>query len=147
METLTMNASPESGVFDKKGCKMSLWVSYQHTWIDTKGNARNNQTYYLKFKGEEKYEGISTELPRAFELIENIYKEGRKFKTLALYLNWNAGNTHPDKTIINPLVFKIVNKNGNLEFTLAPLSGDDSGNAAKYIKEQFERINEIHHSV
>lgn len=147
MSTLTMNTTPDSGVFDKRASKMSLWVSYQHTWIDTKGNARNNQTYYLKFKTEEGYEGISTELSRAFELIENIYKNERKFKTVILYLNWNAGNTHPDKTIVNPMVFKIVNKNGNLEFTLAPLSGDDNGNAAQYIKEQFERINEIHHSV
>lgn len=147
-QTIDIEANPDSGVFDKKGCKMTLWVSYTHTWIDTFGKPRNNQTYYLKFKAEEKdYDGISTELPRAFELIENIYKNDRKFKTLALYLNWNRGKTHPDKTIENPMVFKIVNKNGNLEFTVAKLAGDENGNAEMYIREQFERINEIHHSV
>lgn len=150
MEKLKINieSNPDSGVFDKKGTKMTLWVSYQHTWIDTNGISRHNQTYYLKFKSDDKdYDGISTELPRAFELIESIYKAERKFKTVILYMNWNRGKTHPDKTIENPIVFKIVNKNGNLEFTVAKLAGDENGNAELYIREQFERINEIHHSV
>lgn len=148
MQVIDINANPDSGVFDKKGTKMTLWISYQHTWTDTQGEARKNQTYYLKFKAEDKsYDGYGTELARAFELIESVYKNQRQFKTVVLYLNWNLAKTHPDKTIENPAVFKIVQKNGNLEFSLSDLKGDDNGNARKYIQEKFQRINEIHHSV
>ncbi len=147
-ETIQLQEAPESGRFDKRASKLVLWVSYMHTWTDNYGNSRNNQNYYLKFKTEKKdtYDGVGTELQRAFQLIEDNYKAGRKFKTIVLYQNWNCGGTHKDKTIKNPEVFKIVNKADNLEFELPEIKGDN-GNAEKYIKEKFERINQIHHSV
>ncbi|HEY1061896.1 MAG TPA: hypothetical protein VGE44_09425 [Daejeonella sp.] len=142
--------------YDTINSKVVLWISYKHSWPHpVTGEFRSNQNYYMKFlnektEGDDKYDGLGTEMYRVCALIESTYKDQKYFKTMALYQNSNHGGRNPDRTIKNLKIFQVHEDSTTrqLVFWINPvLPGDTNDALRNYIMEFFERLRLIHGSI